>query len=80
MLEKGGTVVFNGAGGFIPKIAMINLAFLNAFEMPCNVNLYLTAANQSMSAPLHTDKNDVFVFQVKHSIHEAFCINTSILR
>ena len=44
---------------------MINLEFLNAWELPCNVNMYLTAAGQSTSAPPHTDKQDVFVLQTQ---------------
>ena len=63
--QKSGTVVFNSAGGFIPKVALINLQFLQAFDMPCATNMYLTATGQSTSAPPHTDKQDVFVFQTQ---------------
>ena len=65
MKQKSGTVVFNSAGGFIPKVALINLQFTQAFEMPSATNMYLTAAGQTTSAPPHTDKQDVFVFQTQ---------------
>jgi len=53
---KTGTVVFNSAGGFIPEMASVCLQFTEAFDMPCALNVYLTAAGQETSAPPHTDK------------------------
>ena len=39
------------------------VAALDAFGLPAGLNLYLTAANTPVSAPPHTDKQDVFVLQ-----------------
>lgn len=61
--EKNGTVVFNSAGGFIPKIAAVCLETVNAFQLPAAVNMYITNPGQLTSAPPHTDKQDVFVLQ-----------------
>jgi len=60
-----GTVVFNSAGGFIPRVAGFCLQCLEAFDMPVAVNMYLTDAGQTVSAPPHTDKQDVFVCQTQ---------------
>ena len=60
-----GTVVFNSAGGLIPKLAAFSLAALDAFELPNCLNLYLTGRGVATSAPPHTDKQDVFVLQVR---------------
>lgn len=65
MKAKSGTVVFNSAGGFIAPLADVCLQFTQAFDMPCAMNMYLTAAGQSTSAPPHTDKQDVFVLQTQ---------------
>ena len=62
---KSGTIVFNSAGGFIPKLAGVCLQCTNAFDLPCALNMYLTAAGQEISAPPHTDKQDVFVLQTQ---------------
>jgi hypothetical protein len=56
MKEKSGTVVFNSAGGFIPKLAEVCLGAVNAFQYPCALNMYLTNPGQETSAPPHTDK------------------------
>jgi len=47
----------------VPKLGAICLAALQAFELPNCLNLYLTGPNVKQSAPPHTDKQDVFVFQ-----------------
>ena len=60
---KLGTVVFNGAGAYISSLGTICLAALDAFGMPCGLNLYVTAKGTNTSAPPHTDKQDVFVMQ-----------------
>ena len=39
------------------------LAALDAFGLPAGLNLYLTAAGTPVSAPPHSDKQDVFVVQ-----------------
>ena len=64
-----GTVVFNSAGGFIPKLAGVCLQCVNAFDLPCALNMYLTDAGQAVSAPPHTDKQDVFVMQTQGQKH-----------
>lgn len=56
MKETSGTVVFNSAGGFIPKLAQVCLAAVKVFDMPCALNMYLTNPGQKTSAPPHTDK------------------------
>jgi len=63
--QTSGTVVFNSAGGFIPKLAGVCLDALNAFQLPTALNMYLTNAGQKTSAPPHTDKQDVFVLQTQ---------------
>jgi hypothetical protein len=63
--QTSGTVVFNSAGGFIPKLAGVCLDALNAFQYPTALNMYLTNAGQRTSAPPHTDKQDVFVLQTQ---------------
>jgi len=65
MMQKGGTVVFNSAGGFIPPLASVCLDALQAFQYPTALNMYLTNAGQVTSAPPHTDKQDVFVLQTQ---------------
>jgi hypothetical protein len=64
---KSGTVVFNSAGGFMPKLALVCLECLEAFNMPTAVNMYITSAGQVVSAPPHSDKQDVFVIQTQGS-------------
>lgn len=63
LTQKNGTVVFNSAGGFIPKLAKVCLDSTRSFELPLAINMYLTNPGQSTSAPPHTDKQDVFVLQ-----------------
>jgi len=63
LTQKNGTVVFNSAGGFIPKLAVVCLDSTNSLQLPLAVNMYLTNPGQQTSAPPHTDKQDVFVFQ-----------------
>jgi hypothetical protein len=42
---------------------------LNAFKLPVCMNIYLTGAGQRISAPLHTDKQDVLVLQTQGRKH-----------
>ena len=53
----------NSAGAYIPQLATYCLSAMNTLRLPVAINLYVTAPGQSTSAPLHTDKQDVFVFQ-----------------
>jgi hypothetical protein len=64
-----GTVVFNSAGGFIPVLAEVCLEALNVFQLPVAMNVYLTNPGQKVSAPPHTDKQDVFVLQMQGQKH-----------
>eukprot|EP00968_Pinguiococcus_pyrenoidosus_P006912 scaffold459_cov249-Pinguiococcus_pyrenoidosus.AAC.10 len=64
-----GTVVFNSAGAHIPKLSAVSLAAVEAFAFPTNTNLYITARNKKLSAPPHTDKQDVFVMQTQGFKH-----------
>ena len=66
---QGGTVVFNSAGAHMPALGAISLAALEALSLPNCLNLYLTGANVKQSAPPHTDKQDVFVFQTCGTKH-----------
>lgn len=63
--QTSGTVVLNSAGGFIPKLADVCLQAVNAFQFPTALNLYITNPGQVISAPPHTDKQDVFVMQTQ---------------
>jgi Cupin superfamily protein len=63
-LEKG-TVIFNAAGAHIPKLAPICLAACDATSLPCALNMYITAAGKRISAPPHTDKQDVCIIQTQ---------------
>lgn len=67
-LEKG-TVIFNAAGGHIPKLAGPCLAVTDAASTPNAVNVYVTAAGKRTSAPPHTDKQDVVVVQTSGRKH-----------
>lgn len=67
--KTSGTVVFNSAGGFIPPLAGVCLQTMNAFDLPAAINMYLTNPGQQLSAPPHTDKQDVFVLQTQGKKH-----------
>ncbi|KAJ1617336.1 hypothetical protein T492DRAFT_1100460 [Pavlovales sp. CCMP2436] len=67
-LERG-TVVFNYFGAHEKSLAQMCLGAVHAFGLPCNLNLYITRAGQPLSAPPHTDRQDVLIVQtqgVKH--------------
>ena len=66
---KQGTVVLNSAGAYLTPLATISLATLEGFQMPVGLNVYLTAPGMTVSAPPHTDKQDVFVLQTQGSKH-----------
>lgn len=67
-LDKG-TVIVNAAGAHIPKLAGPSLACSDATSFPNAINLYMTAAGKRTSAPPHTDKQDVVVFQTSGQKH-----------
>jgi hypothetical protein len=69
MTKASGTVVFNSAGGVIPPLAGVCLQTMDAFEMPAAINMYLTSPGQRLSAPPHTDKQDVIVLQTQGRKH-----------
>ena len=56
LTQRNGTVVFNSAGGFIPKLASICFSICGELQLPLAVNMYLTNPGQATSAPPHTDK------------------------
>ena len=64
-----GTVVLNSAGAYLTPLATISLATLESFQMPVGLNVYITAPGMKVSAPPHTDKQDVFVLQTQGSKH-----------
>ena len=51
------------------KMARVCLECLEAFQLPTALNMYITAAGQQVSAPPHTDKQDVFVVQTQGRKH-----------
>ena len=42
---------------------------VSTFQLPVAINVYMTSAGQNTSAPLHTDKQDVLVFQTSGQKH-----------
>lgn len=50
-------------------MARICLDAMNAFHLPTALNIYITNSGQRLSAPLHTDKQDVFVMQTSGRKH-----------
>ncbi|KAG8459525.1 hypothetical protein KFE25_012860 [Diacronema lutheri] len=64
-----GTVVFNSFGAHEPALAQLCLGAVHAFGLPANLNLYLTRAGLTLSAPPHTDKQDVLVIQTQGAKH-----------
>uniref|UniRef100_A0A7S2XYX3 Bifunctional lysine-specific demethylase and histidyl-hydroxylase n=1 Tax=Fibrocapsa japonica TaxID=94617 RepID=A0A7S2XYX3_9STRA len=67
--QRSGTVVFNSAGANVPALSGVCLDVASVLQLPTNLNLYLTAAGQTTSAPPHTDKQDVFVVQTQGQKH-----------
>lgn len=65
MKKTSGTIVFNSAGGFIPPLAGVCLETVAAFGIPAALNMYLTDPGQQLSAPPHTDRQEVFVLQTQ---------------
>jgi hypothetical protein len=64
-----GTVVLNSAGSYLAPLASVTLATLEALQLPIGLNLYVTNPGMTLSAPPHTDKQDVFVLQSQGSKH-----------
>lgn len=69
MQDKNGTVVINSAGTIIPEMAKVCLEAIQAFKLPVAINIYMTNAGKEVSAPLHTDKQNVFVLQTQGQKH-----------
>lgn len=65
MKQTAGTIVFNSAGGFIPPLAGVCLETISSFDLPAALNMYLTSPGQKLSAPPHTDRQEVFVLQTQ---------------
>lgn len=64
---KTGTVALNSAGFYIPPLAVICNALLQALQLPVWLNVYITESFREQSAPAHTDKQDVIAVQVQGS-------------
>jgi hypothetical protein len=68
-----GTVIFNSAGAYISStLAAASLAALDGLEgLCCGVclNMYVTRGDAKVSAPAHTDKQDVLVVQTQGRKH-----------
>eukprot|EP00429_Kryptoperidinium_foliaceum_P009159 CAMPEP_0176025650 /NCGR_PEP_ID=MMETSP0120_2-20121206/12552_1 /TAXON_ID=160619 /ORGANISM="Kryptoperidinium foliaceum, Strain CCMP 1326" /LENGTH=509 /DNA_ID=CAMNT_0017358837 /DNA_START=95 /DNA_END=1624 /DNA_ORIENTATION=- len=60
---NGGTIYFNTAGSLWRNLGGLCRMTGYAFGLPPNVNVYCTPPGCPLSVPLHTDKQDVFVFQ-----------------
>ena len=64
-----GTVIFNSAGAHISShLAAVSLAALDGMNGSCPgvcMNLYLTNAGVEVSAPPHTDEQDVVIVQTQ---------------
>jgi ribosomal protein L16 Arg81 hydroxylase len=63
-LEKG-TVSLSNAGFFMPPAAAISASLLEAMQLPIWLNIYVTKAGRTSSAPPHTDKQDVIAVQAQ---------------
>lgn len=66
---KGGTIYFNTAGSLWPNVGALCRLAQESFGIPCNINIYITPPEMSVSVPPHTDKQDVFVLQTSGSKH-----------
>jgi len=62
---NGGTIYFNTAGSLWRNLGGLCRLTGYAFGLPPNINVYVTPPGCSLSVPLHTDKQDVFVFQTQ---------------
>lgn len=60
-----GTVVFNSFGANDATLAQFCLGAVEGLGLPANLNLYCTAPGRALSAPPHTDKQDVVIFQTQ---------------
>jgi len=69
VINQKGTVIFNSAGAHISsKLAAVSLAALHGLDGVCPgvcLNMYVTNADAKVSAPPHTDKQDVIVIQTQ---------------
>lgn len=62
---KGGTIYFNTAGSLWRNVGGLCRLMGYAFGLPPNTNIYVTPPGCPLSVPLHTDQQDVFVFQTQ---------------
>jgi hypothetical protein len=62
---QGGTIYFNTAGSLWPNLGGLCRLTTAAFGLPSNVNVYVTPSGMTLSVPLHTDRQDVFVLQTQ---------------
>ena len=60
-----GTLFFNGAGLDYPSLAQLADLSQSIFELPANINVYMTKPQQVVSVSPHTDNQDVIIFQTQ---------------
>ena len=63
VLDASQTVVLNSLDATCSRVAALSLASIDAFGLPVCTNAYATGAGAATSAPPHTDKQRVLVFQ-----------------
>lgn len=62
-LEDGGTLVVNGAAETMPEVAQLALASIDMLRLPSSINCYATNAGVAVSAPPHSDAQDLVAIQ-----------------
>ena len=69
VLDASQTVVLNSLDATCSRVAALSLASIDAFQLPVCTNAYATGAGAATSAPPHTDKQRVLVFQCSGRKH-----------
>lgn len=63
------TIIFIGAGGVWRALGAVCATTQEAFELPANINVYISKPGLRVSAPVHTDSQDVFILQTQGAKH-----------
>ena len=66
---EGGTIYFNSAGSLWKNLGEVCCEAIDAFDFPCNINVYCTPKGFVNSVPPHTDQQHVFVLQTNGQKH-----------
>ncbi|GMH48537.1 hypothetical protein TrLO_g4561 [Triparma laevis f. longispina] len=66
-LKRNSTISFNTASSLFPSISSLSLSSLSELRYPCNVNVYISPVNDGEESvvPVHTDRQDVLIFQTE---------------